>query len=97
MESAGGKIKIKIQYSIWAIVKRIEWRNQPDGWFVQFEGSWESLNFGIEHPAWDVGDTVKITFQHQEPECPPSPNTNPSDSQNSSCLETPSPGRPEAS
>ena len=63
MESAGGKMKIKVNYVVYAPVKRVEWRNHPDGWFVQFEGSWESLNFGITPPEWSVGDTVKITFE----------------------------------
>lgn len=33
------------------------------GWFVTFEGSYESLFFGDEKPKLSVGKTVKITFQ----------------------------------
>lgn len=33
------------------------------GWFVQFEGSWESLSLGKEKPGWATGDKIKITME----------------------------------
>lgn len=33
------------------------------GWYVQFEGSWESLSLGMEKPAWTPGDKIKITME----------------------------------
>lgn len=33
------------------------------GWFVQFEGSSESLYFGMEPPDFLEGDTVIMTFE----------------------------------
>lgn len=82
MESA--PIPLKINYVVYCKILKIEWLNRPDGWFVHFEGSWESINFGIERPAWSVGDIVKITFEQQEAPCPPSPTTSPTTSPSSS-------------
>ena len=36
---------------------------KPIGWFVHFEGSSESINFGPEKPAWQDGDEIEITFE----------------------------------
>lgn len=33
------------------------------GWFVRFEGSWESIFLGDTKPAFVVGDRVKISFE----------------------------------
>jgi len=33
------------------------------GWFVQFEGSTESLHLFDTKPDWQVGDKVKISFE----------------------------------
>jgi hypothetical protein len=35
------------------------------GWFVQFEGSTESLHLFDTKPDWQVGDKVKITFERE--------------------------------
>jgi hypothetical protein len=94
MESVEGKIKIN--YVLYVKVMKVEWRNRPDGWFVHFEGSWESINFGIEHPQFEVGDHIKITFDRQESECLHSLNTNQNASSNSSFWETPKVEKPEA-
>lgn len=36
------------------------------GWFVTFEGSYESLFFGDTKPELEKGDKVKITFERIE-------------------------------
>ena len=36
------------------------------GWFVTFEGSYESLYFGDEKPTFTEGKRVKITFEEVE-------------------------------
>lgn len=51
----------EIKYIIYS--KVLEIKQMVDVWFVHFEGSRESLNLGSEKPAWNVGDTVKITFK----------------------------------
>lgn len=38
-------------------------REISHGWFVSFEGSFESVRFGDEKPPWEVGDTIDVTFQ----------------------------------
>lgn len=53
----------QVRYHVSAKVVNIVWRNQPDGWFVHFDGSRESLNFGIERPPWDIDDVIHITFE----------------------------------
>ena len=68
MESAQAPLKIKINYTVLTKVLSIEWHNQPDGYFVHFEGSRESINFGIEPTQWSVGQKVKITFEGIEDE-----------------------------
>lgn len=73
------KTKIRINYVVYSKVKRCE--EMRSGWYVQFEGSWESLLFGIERPQLDVGDEIKITFEKVDP-CPPSPTTNPTTNSN---------------
>lgn len=61
------KSKIKIVHVVYTKVKRVE---QILGYyFVQFEGSWESLQFGVEKP-FDVGATIKIIFEEKESLCP---------------------------
>lgn len=32
-------------------------------WYIQFEGSSESICFGPEKPIWAVGTSVEITFR----------------------------------
>lgn len=34
-----------------------------EGWFVQFDGSNESIYFGDECPKLSIGDKIKITFE----------------------------------
>lgn len=67
-------VEAKIRYVIRTKAKRVE---QIKGcWFVQFEGSWESLNFGVEEPQFNPGDKVKITFERisdVKPSQPPIP------------------------
>lgn len=36
--------------------------NVSRGWFINFEGSFESLYFGPDKPHWQEGDEIKITF-----------------------------------
>lgn len=55
-------VEAEVRYHINPKVVSIKWQNQPDGWFVHFDGSWESMNFGIEQPPWEVGDVIHITF-----------------------------------
>ena len=33
------------------------------GWFIHFEGSFESLHIGTEEPALKKGDRIKITLE----------------------------------
>ncbi len=40
-------------------------RGESLGWYVQFEGSTESIYLSHDKPAWAVGDTVKISFERQ--------------------------------
>jgi len=40
----------------------VESKYEDIGWFVQFEGSWEGLFFGMDKPDFTTGDEVKITF-----------------------------------
>lgn len=55
--------EIKYLYNIFTSVEDIK---QIEGhWFVHFEGSRESLNFGTDHPGFAKGDKVKITFENQ--------------------------------
>ncbi len=63
MESVAQPLDVRVQYTVLTKVQEIKWLNQPDGWFVHFEGSRESLNFGIERPQWEVGQQIKITFE----------------------------------
>jgi hypothetical protein len=59
MESV--KEQITIHWVIYTRVIRIF--EEPSGsWWVQFDGSWESLYFG-EHKPFSAGDKVKITFE----------------------------------
>lgn len=98
MEPVEAKVerhRLKINYTLVVKVESIRWHNNPDGYFVHFEGSRESLNFGIEPPQWSEGDDIKITFERIDP-CPPSPTTNQTNSSNSSSSETPSLAKPEA-
>lgn len=53
--------RIKINYSIFTNVQSI--RKLGDYYFIRFEGSQESLNFGTDPPEFKVGDKIKITFE----------------------------------
>lgn len=64
MESVGAT-NVEVRYHINARIKSIEWHNQPDGFFVHFDGSWEAINLGIEHPPWSVGDIIHITLMKE--------------------------------
>ena len=35
------------------------------GWFIQFEGSAESIKLFDEKPEWNVGDAVRISFERE--------------------------------
>jgi hypothetical protein len=51
----------KVRYAIYAKVSTI--RESPQGWFVHFAGSHESVFLGPEKLDFNVGDKVKITFE----------------------------------
>ena len=56
------KERLKINYIVRTEVNRVE---KIDGmWYVNFLGSWESLNFGEEQP-WKAGARIKITFEEE--------------------------------
>lgn len=59
------KTALKINYVVYTTARRIESRGQEPNtqWWVNFEGSWESLCFGTEAPQFEVGDRIKITFE----------------------------------
>lgn len=76
MESAKAQIRLKYVAITKVVQVRERFENSwisgagPDalfeakslGWWVQFEGSQESINF-ITKPEFAVGDQVKITFE----------------------------------
>lgn len=78
MEPTQAEMKKHDRYVIFTAVKRME--ELAGGWWVQFDGSWESLYFGDEKPPFHVGNIIKITFEKQEPPCQPSLTTNPTNS-----------------
>lgn len=45
--------------------ERAVFQEESKGWFVHFGGSHEKMNFGAEKPDFNVGDSVKITFEKQ--------------------------------
>lgn len=73
------RIKLKIVWAVYSKVVSIKERfmNQHVsgfgdnaifniislGWYVHFEGSYESLNFGNERPPFKEGDTIRISFE----------------------------------
>ena len=61
------KESIRFQYTVLTKVLEIKWLDIPKGWFVHFDGSRESINFGSEPPTWTTGDIIKITFERLEP------------------------------
>jgi hypothetical protein len=69
------KTALKINYVVHTTVKRLEAIGpEPNTqWFAQFEGSWESLCFGAEHPQFSVGDKIKITFERIDDAQPSQP------------------------
>ena len=46
--------------------KEAEFQTISRGWFVQFEGSLESIRFGAQKPDWQEGDEIAITFRRVE-------------------------------
>ena len=70
---------LKIIYVIHAKVQKLEEKfdmlfNQSTGktengeslgWYVQFEGSTESIYLSHDKPNWAVGNEVKISFERQ--------------------------------
>lgn len=66
-------------YKIYTTVKLVEFREkvvrgrmigetavldkEPLGWYVHFEGSWESLYMGHEKPDFVKGQKVEISFK----------------------------------
>lgn len=70
MESAPGEVrqKLRIHHVIVTRVSKVVnlGTEEDQHWWVNFEGSWESLYFGSTKP-YDEGDRVKITFQKVEP------------------------------
>lgn len=63
MESA--ETALKINHVVYTKVKKIEVITDSlgDSWYVNFDGSWESLCFGKDDPGFKVGDKMKITFE----------------------------------
>lgn len=63
---------------------QVEKERRSKGWFVQFEGSHEAIHLGNEKPTFEVGDTIRITFEKvtltKVERCPPSNNTPPQSS-----------------
>ena len=59
------------QVTVFVIYVRVDHVElHPDGWYVHFDGSWESINLGPDKP-FDEGDRVKITFEkvtHAKPQ-----------------------------
>jgi hypothetical protein len=75
------QVPLKTIYVIYAKVQKLEEKfdmlfNQSTGktengaslgWYVQFEGSTESIYLSHDKPVWAVGDTVKISFGRMLP------------------------------
>lgn len=40
-------------------------KGRSRGWFVQFEGSYESIHFGPTRPHITIGDLWRITFEKE--------------------------------
>lgn len=62
MESAKVEVE-KLRYVIFTRVAKVMQLGEPpdETWWVNFDGSWESLCFGKTKP-FEKGDIVKITF-----------------------------------
>lgn len=54
---------------------RTEWKQGDDGptyksislgWYVQFDGSTESILLFTERPTWQTNDPITITFERSE-------------------------------
>ena len=56
-------LKASVRYCVISKVVSITWHDNPKGYFVHFDGSRESINFGPEPPEWAEGQKVKITFE----------------------------------
>jgi len=68
MEPPQAALETIVKYIVVTRVLSIKWLDDhPEGWFVHFEGSRESLNFGLERPVWEVGDVIEISFHKKEP------------------------------
>ena len=54
----------RIIYTVYTRAETVELRGlDPNkAWWVRFDGSWESLHFGLTKP-FEEGDLVKITFE----------------------------------
>jgi hypothetical protein len=68
----------EVTYVVYARVERLEerfrqvyvsgmgdatvFKNESLGWYAHFAGSWESVYFGAAKPAFEAGDTMRITF-----------------------------------
>ena len=44
--------------------------NEPKGWFLWLEGSYEALGLGDEKPDFAPGDPIKITIEKDDPHEP---------------------------
>ena len=67
------KSQIMVNYVIYTTAQHVEnmaKEGEPPSWWVQFEGSWESLYFGTEKP-FGQGDKVKISFEKVQPDAIP--------------------------
>lgn len=64
MEPLEAQVTQRTVYAIYTRANRVELRGLDDAksWWVQFDGSWESLHFGVVKP-FEEGDMVKITFE----------------------------------
>lgn len=57
-------LRIRIKHVVVTTVESV--RQMPDGLYVHFEGSRESIRFVSEN-AFKAGDQVKITFEKVQP------------------------------
>lgn len=46
------------------IGKDAKFIDAPLGWYIHFEGSFESLCFGMNEPRFEIGEMIKINFEH---------------------------------
>jgi hypothetical protein len=60
------KIEEKFEYANWQRSESGPISTKTSlGWYIQFEGSTESIKLFDEVPPWKVGDKIKITFEKE--------------------------------